>query len=436
MATKTFFGQPIGGSVTSSASYNPNLGSNYEGLLSSNPYVGVTRQQKWWEPFASWLGITTPTEKWQQEMQLQANEYNASIAQQAYAEQYNSPVEQAARERAAGINPDLAGGIASGEAQTPGQDPSIPNFDYTNGPDMFRYIGEGLMNCITSGLALADSFSSTLTKLNEASLSGLKKSMDANSMFDNYFRSILPESPGDFIQTSDGSSFFIPSNAPDPKDMVHRMPWKEIFFTRGEFSLNFLPKKYRKKAMQRLAAFIESAPASEAAWSSWSKTANARSSYNANEDNIFAASSGVLSDVSTELQHLRKEIIDLSIKSQKSDLQTNLKENESRSAYLGEYDSKQEAASHNAKNRLDLANNDMLGAMRESLDKIVSKLEKRGSEPGWQGTLAQCVLVMVSLLQLKFSSSSSPLISTTRKEFNTNYNGSYTRVNGATGEIY
>lgn len=436
MATKTIFGQPIGGSATSGSSVNPQLGQNYQGLLDANPYVGINRKQKWWEPAAAWLGIRTPTEKWQEQMQLQANEYNAQIAQQAYAENYNSPTQEAARMRAAGINPDLAGGLSPGEAQTPGQDPSIPTFDDTTGPNMFRSIGEGLMNCITSAIGLVDSFGSMVMKSNEASLSGLKNRMSANSLFDNWYRSLLPSSPGDIVEYDDGSVRTVPIGSPVADNEVYRQDWKTAFLTRAESAIGTLPKKYRRKAMQRLAEFHNSAPQTEEAWKQWAQSSTNRSSYNSNQDNLFTAASGVMSDISSELQSLRKEIIETTVKSQISDLNLNVKENQNRSDYLEKFDAGLEGESHNAKNTVDKANNEMLGIMRSSLDKIVKKLEQRTHASGLEGTFAECVLVMVSLLQLQMTSSSSPLISTSRKEFNTIYNDSYTRLNGKIGEIY
>ena len=69
--------------------------------------------------FPTWL--SSEADAWQENMSVQAAEYDAAIVQKAYDEQYNQPSEQVARMNAAGLNPDISGGenINPGEAAKP-----------------------------------------------------------------------------------------------------------------------------------------------------------------------------------------------------------------------------------------------------------------------------------------------------------------------------
>lgn len=137
-----------------------NLGANYDSLLDANPYVGSLNQRKRtpWEEFQQMLGFRSAFDRDVDMLTAQANEYYAQIAQQAYAENYNSPAAQAERERSAGINPDIAGNVTPGEAQTPGQDASVPDFSANDSLNEFTDI-------ITAGFTLATGLSSSIVDI-------------------------------------------------------------------------------------------------------------------------------------------------------------------------------------------------------------------------------------------------------------------------------
>lgn len=107
---------------------SPELGPQYQSLLDQNPYRNLTYRKSPWQNLLTNLGFRTEADAWQENMSVQAAEYDASIAQKAYDEQYNTASAQAERMRAAGINPDIDGGssISPGEAASPAQDPSTP----------------------------------------------------------------------------------------------------------------------------------------------------------------------------------------------------------------------------------------------------------------------------------------------------------------------
>lgn len=98
------------------------LPESYKNRFYANPYFGKTAS-------GGFLGINQKSD--QMKLDIESDKYIATLLEQAYKEQYESPVQAAARERAAGINPDLAGlseaGQASDANSTPTGTPDLSN---------------------------------------------------------------------------------------------------------------------------------------------------------------------------------------------------------------------------------------------------------------------------------------------------------------------
>ena len=104
-----------------------NLRSQYQGLIDANPYRGVEYRLSPWQRFLSRLGFRTQADAWRENMAVQANEYDASIVQKAYNEDFDDPTSQVARMKAAGLNPDIdPSSIDSGSSSPMPEDPSTP----------------------------------------------------------------------------------------------------------------------------------------------------------------------------------------------------------------------------------------------------------------------------------------------------------------------
>ena len=109
--------------------FTPNLdkfSDKYKGLAEANPYANPTYKRSWWQSLLSNLGFRTNYDSYLEGMNLQAQEYENSLLQKQYDEEYNSPMEQANRERLAGLNPNLTGNVSSGEASPLGDDGNPP----------------------------------------------------------------------------------------------------------------------------------------------------------------------------------------------------------------------------------------------------------------------------------------------------------------------
>lgn len=95
----------------------------YDRLYKANPYVNMTYNKSPWQSFLSGLGFRTDYDRWLEEAQVNANEYDAQVASVEQQNQYNSPQAEAQRMKQAGMNPDLVGLENVAESASPNVDP-------------------------------------------------------------------------------------------------------------------------------------------------------------------------------------------------------------------------------------------------------------------------------------------------------------------------
>lgn len=84
----------------------------YRAQLENNSY-----QQSWWDKVGNWIGFNTKEDSYRLELERLAKEWDSNAQMQNVTDEYNSEASQAARQRSAGINPDL-NGVDSGSASS------------------------------------------------------------------------------------------------------------------------------------------------------------------------------------------------------------------------------------------------------------------------------------------------------------------------------
>lgn len=131
-------------------------GSQYDQLFAQNPYRNLTYNKSLWQDFLSSLGFRTGYDKWQEDVQVNSGEYDAGIFSMIQQNAYNSPSAQAARERAAGLNPDLLGIGDVAPAASPTED---PNGMQPTSTDDFVSIGSQVLNLIPGIMSFATNLS-------------------------------------------------------------------------------------------------------------------------------------------------------------------------------------------------------------------------------------------------------------------------------------
>lgn len=131
-------------------------GSNYSSVVGANPYANLNYRKSFWQNVLTGLGFRTNYDAYKESMMLQAQEYDAQMAQKAYNEKYDSALEQTQRLREAGINPDVAGDVEAGSAQGPVDDGNPPIAPSSDG-DFLTNVAGSLFSGVETLFGLAES---------------------------------------------------------------------------------------------------------------------------------------------------------------------------------------------------------------------------------------------------------------------------------------
>ena len=167
-----------GGDIQAVEDYLTSAGFGQQ--VAGNPYKNLNYRQTTLQKFFSNIGFRTKYDTAMEQANLQSREYLAGLLQQAYQNDYNSPVAEAERMRQAGLNPDLQGLEGVAESAAPPEDNSVispDTFASDNIGDIFAAAGsafELLSGSMTSALTIAQSFQS----LNAGRLANSDASMD------------------------------------------------------------------------------------------------------------------------------------------------------------------------------------------------------------------------------------------------------------------
>lgn len=133
-------------------------GAEYDSLFSANPYRNLTYKKTGFQDLLSALGFRTDYDRWREDAQVNANEYDAGIFSMMQQNDFNSPLSQADRMRQGGMNPDLLGigDVASGAQPT--EDPNGMNSN--SGNEEFTNFGETIASVFSRAMAIFKDFKS------------------------------------------------------------------------------------------------------------------------------------------------------------------------------------------------------------------------------------------------------------------------------------
>lgn len=159
-------------------------GTRFENI--SNPYSSLPRQKTGWDKFLNWLGFRSGYDKAQEQYNLAGAEYNAQLEQLASEEAYNSPLQQAARMREAGLNPDLTGvsGEPASEFDNQQQSPDVSVGTDVNPLDVVKSIGSAFMSTMSGTIALLND----VNLLKQAKIATDEKDLDFGSKMIQFFK--------------------------------------------------------------------------------------------------------------------------------------------------------------------------------------------------------------------------------------------------------
>lgn len=134
----------------------------YDAYYKANPYVNQTYNKTWVDKAFGGI-FRTGYDKWLNEMQLNAAQYNAGVVDLQQSNLYNSEVAKAQRMRDAGENPDLLGtGDVSESArmQPDVQDAQIPEAEGSQVLEIVSNVGMSLVDLIPKTLSFMSNLSS------------------------------------------------------------------------------------------------------------------------------------------------------------------------------------------------------------------------------------------------------------------------------------
>lgn len=370
--------------VTSST----NVGK-YQGV--SNPYSELPRQRTIWDKFLNALGMRSGYDKAQEQYNMAGAEYNAQLEQLAAEDRYNSPAEQAIRERAAGLNPDLVG--VSGEPGSSFDNQQTPP-DVSASADALntvRSFADGIMNIFTTSLGIANSIQGVVRNKIDNNIARL----NLNNGINEYARSVFPYLIPETTQVGeDGST---PTG--------HFSQLADIF-------MNGMPKSIRPAFDRSVKAFWHSAPGNAEAYKAWSERIKSRKNYELESHTYYDVDSDeVLSVISDELAKLNEDIIKGSYQSEKASQGASIAQSQNDATYYNSLDSGLQAETENATNEFNKVNLDMNKILNESIGRMIDKLEENRKEKGIGGGLSSIALALLSCFRLMVTTQGLPSVS-------------------------
>lgn len=175
--------------------FQPDLdqhGQSYRQLAEQNPYANVTYRQSGWQQFLERLGFRTNYDKYMESMALQAKEYDNQLLQKEYNEAYDSPVEQAQREKLAGLNPNLTGNVGPGESQKPiddGNPPIAPESDF----EMVNQFASSVLSGLQAAFGLYGTIQGITSTALDNQAKKLSNTSSLTSLAQDAVLNLLPE---------------------------------------------------------------------------------------------------------------------------------------------------------------------------------------------------------------------------------------------------
>lgn len=398
----------VGANLPTSASAppsSPELGPQYQSLLDANPYRGQTYTRTPWQNVLSALGFRTQADAWEENMRVQAAEYDASIAQKAYDESYNTPSMQVERMRAAGLNPDLDGGssINPGEAAPLGQDPSTP-MQSTGAEGTFgeavgtlSQIANMVLGGFSQGIGLVQTLQGVHANRLQNFLLGIQGEDAFQQFVESQWKNFLPDFPTDEV-------------------MMNGWDWKqEAQRNAAKFARGNLPKKLQNKFISSIERFWSNGPKQGQAYGEWLNEVRNMKNYSIESQTFFSQIPDVLEDITGPLAAAMQEITNKELKARQSSAdaadavaKADQAKAEDDKTYYDTFDSKMQAEAENKTNENEKTEQSMMVTLNGTLDTMVQNLKRTSSKGGFEGTIAQIALVFTAFARLWLANQGAP----------------------------
>lgn len=357
---------------------NPSV-PGYQDLIDANPYTNAEFNSSPWQGLLKMFGIRTQADAWKENMAVQANEYNASIMQKKYDEEYNLPINQVARMRAAGLNPDINGGdsIDSGSAAPLGEDPSTP-MQSVGAEGQFTEMANFVLSAFSSSLGMIETFQGIQSR----KLQNTLLSIQGENEFNSFARGI--------------SGMFLPPS-PQPDGMVNPFDWKGVALKNAEaFAGKHLPKKMQQKFVDWQEQFWNSAIGESESYEDFRKRISSERGYSFDSKYFWSEIQSVLDDMVTPLAENAMKLYQGSQKTELAQQGAETAESQYQQELYSNLEGETEAAARNSTNENTAAVQGSLSVVNGTIEEIMKNLKSSSKKDGITGALSSIALALIS----------------------------------------
>lgn len=340
----------------------------------SNPYANFDYRHTWWQKLWEGLGFRSRFDEYRDSMALNAREYDAQLAEKAHNEEYDSPLAQVQRQRAAGLNPDLNGSVDSGSFSPMEPDPNGPIDPGYNDPvAIVQGFANTVMSAFTGSIGLAKDALSLFQMRNDVESGNLSNSASIVDYAMNVARQFIPEA--------------YPEGNPNWVNQA-----SDEAFDVGSIVLN---KRQQKQFRRALSAFYQSAPTQAEQWKAWNASQTGKLDY------FKRTSSEFFGDGTDEvLRVITDNLMKVEDKIFKQGLDVRSQELENTGEYLQSFDPSLQGQVENITNQRNIESGKIDYYLNEALSSIVEDLRDK-SESGKKGHgFAQVALLVFSVLRM------------------------------------
>lgn len=377
--------------------YNPVIKSpSSSSVLSSvqNPYEGLNYQVSPWQSLMSSFGIRTQADAWQENMAMNAAEWNSAMQMKLRDEKYNSPINQVERMRAAGLNPDIDGGssISSGEAAAMPEDPSTP-MQTTSDADSLNGVLNGCMSAFSTALGLVGSAQGFVGKHLQNVLGAITNEKEFADYAMGISGSLLPPSP-----TPDG---------------VLNFDWKSAALNNAEKFANLqLPKNMRKKFIDFQEQYWTSARGQYKSYDEFANAVRSRKSWAEDKSVLYTElGDSILLDIFEPFAIRAEQLIEQSQKTELAEGKAAAAGAQTEEAYQKELNGSLMGEAQNVSNKNVVESKGSESIINEAIHDVLQRLKISSKEGGLKGALASIAMALISGMYLYSASGIHPSVS-------------------------
>lgn len=368
----------------------PSVPQQYQSLIDSNPYRNVQYKVSPWQKFLSWLGFRTQADSWKENMSVQASEYDASILQKAYNEDYDDPTSQVARMKAAGLNPDLdPSSIDSGSSSPMPEDPSTP-MQSTGVESQIVSFAEGVMNIASTAIGLV------------GSVQGISRNAMQNRILSTEFEAGI----SDLAQRM--APYFVPET--DDFDSEGHT-WYHGALESAKIFSRSMDKRSRKRFLDTIQSYWNGAYGKAKSYEEFKHNLESRFGYKSAESTLEDEYGNLNLILAEELGKVNQEILQLSKSAEKAELKSDIAESSYNADYFNELEGQTIAGSENAQSQFNMTNMKMNEILNESIGRMIDKLEQSRNEGGIGGGLSSIALSLLAAFRLMITTQGLPSVS-------------------------